>query len=83
MDSNLTELSLQGNQLKNKGIYQLFRAFKVNQVLKQVNIADNYMNLQDAETNEGMMDLIADVLKTNTTLEKYDMRFNNIGETDG
>lgn len=41
------------------------------------------MNLLEPETSEGLIDVISDTMKTNTTLERYDIRFNTMGETDG
>ena len=39
------------------------------------------MNLLEPETSEGLIDVISDTMKTNTTLERYDIRFNTMGET--
>lgn len=74
--TELKELNLQGNHLKNKGTLELFRALEINTMLESINLADN----QFGEVGEGqkLMEKIEAVFKTNKTLREYDFNYNAI-----
>jgi len=72
---------MRGNLLKNDGVYELFRAFKVNKTLEKVDLGDNQFNTtEDTEENKVVVDKICEVLAAADTLLYYDFRFNNISE---
>lgn len=74
--TDLKELNLQGNQLKNKGTYELFRGLEINTTLESINLADN----QFGETGDGekLIEKIQQVFKVNKTLREYDLNYNGI-----
>jgi hypothetical protein len=41
VDCKLEKLKLQGNFLKNQGVYDLFKGIELNDTLEKLNIADN------------------------------------------
>ena len=75
--TNLIKIKLQGNLLKNKGVYQIFRALEVNDVLEKINLADN----QFGEASDiPVIDKICEVLVSNKSLGSYDLSFNGLYE---
>ena len=72
---------MRGNLLQNDGVFELFRAFKVNKTLEKVDLGDNQFNTtEDTEENKIVIDKICEVLMAADTLLYYDFRFNNISE---
>eukprot|EP00828_Plagiopyla_frontata_P044629 TRINITY_DN7344_c0_g1_i1.p1 TRINITY_DN7344_c0_g1~~TRINITY_DN7344_c0_g1_i1.p1 ORF type:complete len:230 (-),score=47.93 TRINITY_DN7344_c0_g1_i1:114-803(-) len=75
INSKLLKLKLQGNVLKNKGIYDLFSGLEVNDSLQRINISDNQFG-EDPKVN--VIEQICKVMRTNTTLGAYNFRYNGI-----
>eukprot|EP01017_Pseudomicrothorax_dubius_P005547 TRINITY_DN11426_c0_g1_i1.p1 TRINITY_DN11426_c0_g1~~TRINITY_DN11426_c0_g1_i1.p1 ORF type:complete len:323 (+),score=93.98 TRINITY_DN11426_c0_g1_i1:64-969(+) len=75
INSDLKELYLQGNHLKNAGVFQLFRVLEINQVLTMLDISDNQFGEE-----EKLMEKICDVIVKNQTLKSYNFKFNGIFE---
>lgn len=77
VDTKLIKLKLQGNHLKNKGVFQIFRSLEINDVLEKINLADN----QFGETTEiPLIDKICEVIVNNKSLGSYDLSFNGLFE---
>ena len=45
INTNLLSLKLQGNPIKDEGLYELLRALESNDTLEKINIADIEINL--------------------------------------
>lgn len=76
-DSKLIKLKLQGNLLKNTGVFQIFRALEINDTLEKINLADN----QFGEGSEiPVIDKICEVIVNNKSLGSYDLSFNGLFE---
>lgn len=76
-DTKLEKLKLQGNLLKNKGVFQIFRALEINDTLEKINLADN----QFGESKEiPVIDKICEVIVKNKSLGAYDLKFNGLFE---
>jgi len=71
--TELKFLDLQGNFLKNEGVKDLFKALETNQILEEINLADNQFG-EDQET----MDQICKVFTMNKNLGAYDFNYNAI-----
>ena len=76
--SKIKKLNLQGNCLKESGVFEIFRALEVNEVLEHINIANN----QFSEFTEiPVIDQIATVMGKNSNLGAYELNFNGIYDT--
>lgn len=76
-ESKLIKIKLQGNLLKNKGVFQIFRALEINDMLEKINLADN----QFGESTEiPVIDKICQVIVNNKSLGSYDLSFNGLFE---
>lgn len=74
-DSKIEVLSLIGNQLRNEGVYQLFRALEANEALSELYIGNN----QFGESEEiPVIDKIEEVLRKNSTLIYINMDGNGL-----
>lgn len=70
---------MKGNLLKNEGIYELFRAFKVNKTLEKADLSDNqFDSSEENEANKIIIEKICEVLTAADNLLYYDFRFNTI-----
>lgn len=77
IDTKLIKLKLQGNLLRNKGVFQIFRALETNDTLEKINLADN----QFGETEDiALIDKICEVIVNNKSLGSYDLGFNGLYE---
>lgn len=77
-DSKIENLSLINNQLKNEGVYQLFRALEANEALSELYIGNN----QFGESEEiPVIEKIEEVLRKNSTLIYINMDGNGIYNT--
>jgi len=76
--SALTFLNLQGNYLRNEGIMNFFHMLPLSKSLKQLSVADNRWNEDDQ-----VLDKLCSVFLTNTGIEKYDVRYNQVEEKGG
>eukprot|EP00357_Protocruzia_adherens_P007661 CAMPEP_0115037948 /NCGR_PEP_ID=MMETSP0216-20121206/43109_1 /TAXON_ID=223996 /ORGANISM="Protocruzia adherens, Strain Boccale" /LENGTH=283 /DNA_ID=CAMNT_0002418239 /DNA_START=73 /DNA_END=921 /DNA_ORIENTATION=+ len=76
--SALTFLNLQGNYLRNEGIINFFHMLPLSKSLKQLSVADNRWNEDDQ-----VLDKLCSVFLTNTGIEKYDVRYNQVEEKGG
>ena len=77
IESKLIKLKLQGNLLRNKGVFQIFRALEINDTLELINLADN----QFGEGSDiPVIDKICEVIVTNKSLGSYDLSFNGLYE---
>jgi hypothetical protein len=74
-DSKIEVLSLIGNQLRNEGVYQLFRALEANEALSELYIGNN----QFGESEEiPVIEKIEEVLRKNSTLIYINMDGNGL-----
>ncbi len=76
--SQLEELYLNGNHLRNEGMVILLRGLSINKNLKMINVADNQFN--DADE---VMTAIERCWEKNKNLGWYNFSYNNIFENDG
>ncbi|KAL4484974.1 hypothetical protein ABPG74_020151 [Tetrahymena malaccensis] len=70
VNTNLKKLKMKGNLLKNEGVHQLFRAFKVNKTLEKVDLSDNQFDTtlgddQDPEANPNFFETNKDAIEHN------------------
>ncbi|CAD8147575.1 unnamed protein product [Paramecium octaurelia] len=73
VDCDLRYLFLEGNYLRNQGVYQLFRALETNEWLEELNIANN----QFGESEDvPLIEKICEVLTKNNSIQVYDFRGN-------
>ena len=71
-------LSLIGNQLRNEGVYQLFRALEANEALSELYIGNN----QFGESEEiPVIEKIEEVMRKNSTLIYINMDGNGLYNT--
>lgn len=76
-ETKLEKLKLQGNLLKNKGVFQIFRALEINETLEKINLADN----QFGESTEiPVVEKICEVIVKNKSLGSYNLKFNGLYE---
>ena len=72
---------MRGNLLQNNGISELFRVFKINEMLEKVDLSDNQFNtVEDTDDNKYIIDKMCEVFQAAENLLYYDFRFNNISE---
>lgn len=76
--SQLEELYLNGNHLRNEGVVLILRGVAVNKNLKMINLADNQFN-DDAE----VLDSIEFCWKKNKNLGWYNFAYNNLFDNGG
>ncbi len=69
--SNLIELNLTGNRLRNEGIPTIMKGIAVNKSLKKIYLADNQFGEE-----EQVLESIKFAWHKNVTLGKYDLKFN-------
>jgi len=74
-DSEMEQLLLQGNELKETGMAALLKGVKRNQKLKVLNVADNKFS----ETQE-VVDLLMEIIQNNTLLENYKLIGNKFSD---
>lgn len=73
--SNLEELNLSGNLLRNEGIIHLMKGVSINKKLLHLLLADNQFNDDDA-----VLEAIKGAMVRNKTLPHYDFKYNTIGD---
>ena len=69
--SQLKELNLMGNRLRNEGIPEVMKGIQVNKSLSKIYLADNQFGEEDE-----VLESIQRAWLKNTTLGKYDFKFN-------
>jgi Ran GTPase-activating protein (RanGAP) involved in mRNA processing and transport len=74
--SQLEELNLSGNHLRNAGIITVFRGISINKNLKKIFLADNQFGEE-----EEVLEAIRDCWFKNKTLARYDIRYNKFEDT--
>lgn len=75
INSQLKELNLRGNRLKNDGMIQLCRVLQINTILDTLDVADNQFG-----EDPTVMESICTVFKDNATLGSYNFKYNGITE---
>ncbi len=78
IESKLEGLKLQGNQLKNDGCMEVFRALHINSVLQKVSLGDNLIDMIGSSGE--LINKICDVMRTNETIMHYDLSNNMMSE---
>lgn len=76
--SQLEELYLNGNHLRNEGMVVLLRGLSINKNLKMINVADNQFNDDTA-----VLDAIEGCWKKNKSLGWYNFSYNNLFDNGG
>lgn len=76
-ETKLEKLKLQGNLLKNKGVFQIFRALEINETLEKINLADNQFG---ESTEVPVVEKICEVIVKNKSLGSYNLKFNGLFE---
>lgn len=71
--SNLEELNLSGNHLRNEGVIVVFRGLSINKKLKKIYLADNQFNEHDS-----VLAAIEQCWNKNKNLGRYDLRYNTL-----
>ena len=71
--SQLEELNLSGNHLRNEGIIVVFRGLSINKNLKKIYLADNQFNEDDS-----VMEAMRQCMVRNKNLGRYDIRYNTV-----
>ena len=69
--SQLEELNLSGNHLRNDGIVVVLRGVSINKHLKKIYLADNQFN-----DDENVLEAIHSCWNKNKNLGRYDLRYN-------
>ncbi len=75
--SQLKELNLQGNHLRNEGIKEVFWGLRVAKVMEKVNLSDNQFGRDDE-----LISLATTCMQKNKVLGTYDLRFNGVSDAD-
>lgn len=73
--SNLEELNLTGNHLRNEGIIILLRGLSIAKTLKKIILTDNQFNEAD-----DVLEAFRRCMIKNKVLGKYDLMYNNFSE---
>ena len=73
--SNLEDIDLSGNQLRNEGICEVLRGASIAKKLNKLWIADNQFVEEDF-----VLDALESCMKKNTTLGQYNIKFNFISD---
>jgi len=76
LNSNLQELSLQGNNIQNEGALIIFKALLAAKNLEKINVSDNHIS----DTVE-IMAMLKSVMKGNAAVRSYNLRFNGFIES--
>lgn len=74
IDSKIGTLSLQGNILQEKGIFEIFRVLNVNTNLKVINLADN----QFGESDPDLIKEMCKVFENPDACGYFDLQYNGI-----
>lgn len=72
VNSALSELSLQGNNIQNEGAIVLFKSLKASKNIEKINLADNHI----IDTPDLML-CFEQLIRSNTGVRAFNIRFNN------
>lgn len=84
INTKMKSVKLQGNPLKNEGVFQLLRAVEFNESLEKLKIPDVQMSVIGDEHNKAEEEKVSkkllEVVESNKNIHTYDFRFNQLSD---